>query len=214
MTFRDSHYVGIFVICNVLVVLLVYAVVMRPVRTSAEQMRVVVEMQERRLEIYTQQLSDISGIVTGDAEADGFDGMVIGQIVADEAITNREEDVAGSNATSTQLIRHDRITEALGEFERAADRLGLHTVSFSSQAPILSIAGQSGAGVWEDARIYDVRVMALYRGQVDALVDFVQILDADAARVRGLHIDFLSDGEAALRLDFSLLAFFTDGGIE
>ena len=196
MPLRDSYLMGIFILCNAMAALIFYLAVLRPMAASVDTARTVVSLQEQRLEIYEWQLAVTADTVGNDVEA--ADGN------SDE---NRDENA--HMAAGVQLTAYSQIAEALADIERMAQEVSVQTTAFSSLPPV--------ALVWDGgnaSRVYDVRVAAMYRGTLDVLVDFVQLLDAGAVRIRGIHIDFSQRDEAVLRLDFSLFAFFTSGGIE
>ena len=195
MAQRSWQYVGIFVLCNILCVVLVYRIFLQPLGNAVEYMRTVVAMQERRLEIYERQYAEAALNIT-----DVFD------------INDAESDSVMINAAvrDAQLwVPYYRIAEALRDLEETSYALGLQTAAFSSLPPV-AING-SGVGAFT---FYDVRITAVYQGSADALLAFAQVLDEGATRLRTLYINFLHDDQAVIRLDFSLFAFFLRGGIE
>jgi len=172
--------------------------------TAAENTRAVVTMQERRLDVYEQQLVEFD-----EANINEAADYIIDTVNLVYPVDNLGDDENALPQPGERFEPFHQVSEALGVVERLADGLGLHVDVFSSQAPMLVMNG-----AFDGYALYDVRVSAVYREQVDALTEFIQLLDGYATRVLGLHMEFLQDGDALLRLHFSLFAFSARAGIE
>ena len=91
------------------------------------------------------------------------------------------------------LVPQSEMVLVLGEVVEAANLLGLRVISFH---------GAEAVGYDE---FLEKRVVGVYEGQVDALVDFMEMLDFAPVVVTGVQMDFFCDNMATLRVGFSIV---------